>query len=90
MAEALAAGGHDPAELVEQRDLGRRIEAAIRTLPPEQREVFVLRTQGNVSFKEIAKTQGISINTALARMQYAMQKLRKLLREDYARVRGAL
>lgn len=82
--ERLAAPALGPADLVAARDLGRRIAAAVRRLPDEQREVFLLRTEGDVPFKEIAKIQDVSINTALARMQYALQKLREELRDDYA------
>jgi RNA polymerase sigma factor (sigma-70 family) len=65
------------------RETGERIAAAVRDLPPEQREVFLLRTEGDVPFREIARIQGTSINTALARMQYALQKLRIALKDDY-------
>jgi len=65
------------------RDLGHRIEAVASALPLEQREVFWLRMQGNVPFKEIARIQHCSINTALARMQYALEKLRTTLAPEY-------
>jgi RNA polymerase sigma-70 factor (ECF subfamily) len=65
------------------RDLGRRIAEAVRKLPPEQRAVFLMRMEGDVPFREIAKIQGTSINTALARMQYALQKLRAELKGDF-------
>ncbi len=71
------------AELVAS-DLGNSISKAVTELPLEQREVFVMRSQSKLSFKEIAKIQKISINTALARMQYAMSKLRSLLKDQYA------
>ena len=65
------------------RDLGVRIDAAVNRLPPEQREVFWLRMQSGLSFKDIAKVQKCSINTALARMQYALAKLRNELGSEY-------
>lgn len=71
------------------RDLGARILAAVEKLPSEQKEVFLLRTQAELSFKEIAKIQQTSINTALARMQYALDKLRGWLHEDYRLLKGA-
>ncbi len=52
-------------------------------LSADQREVFLLRTQGSMAFKEIAELQGVSINTALARMQYALTRLRPLLQQEY-------
>lgn len=70
-------------------ELGVRIEEAARHLPPEQREVFWLRMQGGLSFKEIAKIQKCSINTALARMQYALSKLRNELAGEYRELQEA-
>jgi RNA polymerase sigma-70 factor (ECF subfamily) len=65
------------------QDLGQRIRDAVNTLPQDQKEVFIMRTEGEISFKEIAKIQHTSINTALARMQYALAKLRPILQSDY-------
>lgn len=81
--DRLAAPGLSPEQAAGGRDLGTRIRAALETLPPEQRQVFLLRTEGDVPFKEIAKMQRVSINTTLARMQYALNKMRELLRDDY-------
>lgn len=83
LGQRLAAPGLAPDTLAEGRDMGTRIAAAVARLPVEQREVFLLRMEGEVSFKEIAKLQKVSINTALARMQYALAKLREELRDDY-------
>ena len=83
LADRIAAPGLGPDEAVEGHDLGVRIRKALDALPPEQREVFLLRTEGDVSFKEIARLQRVSINTALARMQYALDKMRSSLRTEY-------
>ena len=72
-----------PASEVAGRDLGRQIQRALTHLPSEQREVFLLRMDGDVPFKEIARIQGVSINTALARMHYAVLKLRDELKGEY-------
>ena len=64
-------------------ELKGRIAAAVSTLPLEQKEVFLMRTEGDLSFRDIASIQKTSINTALARMQYALSKLRVALEEDY-------
>jgi RNA polymerase sigma factor (sigma-70 family) len=77
------AGGPSPAEVAAGADLGRRIRLAVETLPLEQREVFLMRTEGNLPFKEIARLQRVSINTALARMQYALDKLRTGLKDTF-------
>ncbi len=81
--DRMAAPGLTPGATVEGHDLGERIEAALRQLPPEQRQVFLMRTQGDLAFKQIARLQRVSINTALARMQYALTKLRTLLQGEY-------
>ena len=65
------------------RDLGRHIEAAANLLPVEQREVFWLRMAADLPFKEIARIQRCSVNTALGRMQYAIAKLRAALGPAY-------
>ena len=73
-----------PDGLAEMGELGRQIEDAVSTLPADQKEVFLMRVKAGLPFKEIARVQRTSINTALARMQYALAKLRTLLREEYA------
>lgn len=81
LADRLAESRPGPAANLESQDMQATIAAAVSRLPPEQREVFLLRTEGDVPFKEIARIQKVSINTALARMQYAVRKLRYELRE---------
>lgn len=53
----------------------------INSLPPEQREVVILRHYADLSFKEIASLTHCSINTALGRMRYALNNLRRQLGE---------
>ncbi len=79
----VAAPGPPPSTPSADRDLGDRIRAATRNLPAEQREVFWMRVEGDLPFKDIAAIQGVSINTALARMQYALRHLRPLLADEY-------
>ncbi|MDA0577291.1 MAG: sigma-70 family RNA polymerase sigma factor [Verrucomicrobia bacterium] len=83
LARTLAAETAPPPDELADRDLGARIAQAVALLPEEQREVFVMRVKADLAFKEIARLQGVSINTALARMQYALTKLRPLLQQDY-------
>jgi RNA polymerase sigma-70 factor (ECF subfamily) len=80
-AERLAEPSPDPAAQAALSDWAALIARAVEQLPPEQREVFLLRTEGDVPFKEIARIQNVSINTALARMQYAVRKLRSIVGE---------
>lgn len=60
------------------RDDVRRL---VRELPDQQREVLLMRYYQGLSFKEIAEQTGVSINTALGRMRYAILNLRRLSRE---------
>ncbi len=53
----------------------------IEELPVEQKEVLIMRHYGNMSFKDIAETTEVSINTSLGRMRYALINLRKLIKE---------
>ncbi|MFO7789561.1 MAG: RNA polymerase sigma factor [Bacteroidota bacterium] len=50
-------------------------------LPQNQKQVVMMRHYGNMSFKEIAEQTGVSINTALGRMRYALINMRKLIEE---------
>ena len=50
-------------------------------LPPTQREVVYMRFYQDMSFTEIAETTGVSINTSLGRMRYAVMNMRKMARE---------
>ena len=51
------------------------------TLPAPQREVVYMRYYQDMSFKEIAETTGVSINTSLGRMRYALINMRRLAKE---------
>ncbi len=79
----IPAGGLAPAAEADARELGGRIRAAVGRLSEDQREVFLLRMEGDIPFKDIARIQGVSINTALGRMQYALARLREELKADY-------
>lgn len=57
------------------------VRALIEQLPYDQREVVIMRHFANMSFKEIADATGVSINTSLGRMRYALINLRKLIQE---------
>lgn len=70
---------------VEDRIIDDQVAAQVRDLvdrlPIEQREVVVMRHYMDLSFKEIAEQTGVSINTALGRMRYALINLRKLVED---------
>jgi len=86
--ERLAAAGPDPSGMVDEADIATHIAAAIKGLPTEQKEVVLMRVKEGLSFKEIAAAQGVSINTALARMQYGLSKLRGALGKKYGAMIG--
>ena len=77
--QVAAPAGTEPWRELDEADLGRAIRNALADLPREQREVFLMRSHGELPFKEIAKVQQCSINTVLARMQYALKHLRAKL-----------
>lgn len=72
-----------PGKNVEQRLVNVQIDTDVRKmidhLPDEQREVVIMRTYLNMSFKEIAEHTDVSINTALGRMRYALINMRKMI-----------
>jgi len=55
------------------------IKRLIEELPKDQKEVLVMRMYNDMSFKEISENTGVSINTALGRMRYALINLRKVI-----------
>lgn len=57
------------------------VRALLRRLPDNQRRVIVMRYYKNLSFKEIASATGVSINTALGRMRYAILNMRRMASE---------
>ena len=61
--------------------LAEEIRALVDELPEEQREVVKMRYYDGLSFKEIAEFTGVSINTALGRMRYALINMRQLIKK---------
>lgn len=61
--------------------LHQKVRDLVDQLPPEQREVVILRHYADMSFKEISKLTRVSINTALGRMRYALINMRKMVNE---------
>lgn len=59
------------------------IKRLVRHLPDNQREVLEMRYYQDLSFKEIADITGVSINTALGRMRYAILNMRRLANENH-------
>jgi RNA polymerase sigma-70 factor (ECF subfamily) len=59
----------------------KKVRSLVDELPPEQREVVILRHYADMSFKEISQLTRVSINTALGRMRYALINMRKMAEE---------
>jgi RNA polymerase sigma-70 factor (ECF subfamily) len=68
-----------PLSRVIQDEELRRLAEAFATLPYEQREVLVLHLKGDLTFREVARLQGVSINTVPSRYRYGIDKLRSML-----------
>ena len=70
----------------EKKIIKEQIHADVRELvnelPEEQRQVLIMRMYNDMSFNEISENTGVSINTALGRMRYALINLRKLIEKN--------
>ncbi len=75
--------GNTPEDSYLREMIWDAIMEALEELPPEQREVFVRNEIEDVSFRELAAEQGVSINTLLSRKRYAILALRKRLQKLY-------
>lgn len=60
----------------------QKLRQMVELLPNNQREVLTMRHYQQMSFKEISEETGVSINTALGRMRYALINLRKMMEEQ--------
>jgi len=76
----------DPALNAEKQLIKEQVESDVRRLieelPEDQKEVLVMRMYNDMSFKEISQRTGVSINTALGRMRYALINLRKVIEKN--------
>ncbi len=79
---SVAEDSHEQAIIKSQSH--ERLRKLIDDLPPEQREVIILRHYADMSFKEISQVTRVSINTALGRMRYALINIRRNLTEKEA------
>lgn len=73
----------DESLTIENKIIADQVEMDIRKLieglPADQKEVLIMRMYHDISFKEISELTGVSINTALGRMRYALMNLRKII-----------
>ncbi len=63
----------------------QQLNDAMTELPYEQREIVVMHLQNDATFKQIASLQNISVNTAMSRYRYGLNKLRTLLNGEFKR-----
>ena len=68
-----------PEHAAAKQELVATVGEAIGELPDEQRETIVLHLQSRLRFREIARLHGVSVNTALSRYRYGLNKLRSSL-----------
>jgi RNA polymerase sigma-70 factor (ECF subfamily) len=73
----------DDSLTIENKIIADQVEVDVRKLieglPADQKEVLIMRMYHDISFKEISEITGVSINTALGRMRYALMNLRKII-----------
>lgn len=73
----------DDSQTIENKIISEQVEVDLKKLieglPADQKEVLVMRMYQDMSFKEISESTGVSINTALGRMRYALMNLRKVI-----------
>jgi RNA polymerase sigma factor (sigma-70 family) len=80
--EQLAADSRtEPPEGAQSQQHAAAILAAVEQLPPEQRQVFLLHAEGELTLEEIARVTCTNFETAKSRLRYARSKLRQLLQE---------
>lgn len=79
----MIAGDETPAdEMSSAREIEGILSYALDQLNPEQKEVFLMREKRGLKFDEIAQITGASVNTVKSRMRYALEGLRKVLKQS--------
>jgi RNA polymerase sigma-70 factor, ECF subfamily len=71
--------GTRPDAALERDETTQRYRAALATLPPEQRDVYLLHEESQLSLEEIARVTGVGTETAKSRLRYAVGKLKAAL-----------
>ncbi len=68
-----------PAQDVERREAFERIRQAVLGLREEEKEVFLLRQNGELTYEQIADLRGCPVSTVKTQMRTALEKIRKVL-----------
>ena len=76
------AGGESPTDLLEDRESTERLRVALLGLRDEEKEVFLLRQNGELTYEEIAELRACPVGTVKTQMRTALQKLRRVLQES--------
>ncbi|MBS0343591.1 MAG: sigma-70 family RNA polymerase sigma factor [Proteobacteria bacterium] len=74
-----------PDALLYEREVGARVDAALRALPPPLREVVVLRELEGLDYAAIARIAGVPVGTVMSRLSRARERLRHALAQDLER-----
>jgi RNA polymerase sigma-70 factor (ECF subfamily) len=77
--EIAGPASNQPQNLAMSNELVKKINSVMTQLPYEQREVIILHFQSGLTFKEIAESQSVSVNTIQSRYRYGIDKLRSIL-----------
>lgn len=80
-AEQYTMAAHDPppSEVVERKEVFERLREAIHVLRQEEKEVFLLRQNGDLTYEQIAEMRGCPVGTIKTQMRSALEKLRKVM-----------
>jgi RNA polymerase sigma-70 factor (ECF subfamily) len=78
----LMAGGEPAGQSLQDREILERLRQAIAILRPEEREVFLLRQNGELTYEQIAEIRNAPVGTMKTQMRVALQKLRKVLNPE--------
>lgn len=72
-------GTSNPLDLVLKQESLSCLQGALIQLPPEQREILILKTQGGLSFRALARELNMSLGTVQSRYRYGLDRLRTLM-----------
>ena len=82
LAEELAGAPHErPDQALSEAQLRAHFRSALDSLPPEQRDVFMLYEESGLSLEDIGRITGVAMETAKSRLRYALTKLRAALEQ---------
>ncbi|MCI0456100.1 MAG: RNA polymerase sigma factor [Gemmataceae bacterium] len=72
---------HSPADSLEEKESLQRLREALKDLRPEEKAVFLLRQNGDLTYEEIAELRRSPVGTVKTQMRAALQKLRRVLKD---------